>query len=51
MEVCGYLDNIEDAEWVIGHIDEIGRNLAMSLTQYLKVPFLEKASTAESRWY
>lgn len=47
----GYRDNIEDAEWVIGHIDELGRNLAMSLAEYLKVPFVEKAPTAESRWY
>jgi N-acetylmuramoyl-L-alanine amidase len=51
MVVLGYRDNIEDAEWVIGHIDEIGRNLAMSLAEYLKVPFVEKAPTAESRWY
>jgi N-acetylmuramoyl-L-alanine amidase len=51
MVVLGYRDNIEDAKWVIDHIDEIGRNLAMSLAEYLKVPFTEKAPPTESRWY
>lgn len=51
MVVLGYRDNAEDVEWVTGHIDEIGRNLAMSLAEYLKVPFAEKAPTVESRWY
>ncbi len=51
MVELGYRDNIEDAEWVIGHIDEIGRNLAMSLAEYLKIPFAEKAPTAESWRY
>ena len=39
----GYRDNIEDATWVINNIDTIGRNLAMSLAEYLQVPFVEKA--------
>ena len=43
--LLGYRDNIEDATWVINNIDTIGRNLAMSLAEYLKIPFVEKAST------
>lgn len=51
MVVLGYRDNSDDAKWVIDHIGEIGRNLAMSLAEYLKVPFAEKAPPSESRWY
>ena len=42
--MLGYRDNIEDATWVINNIDTIGKNLAMSLAEYLNVPFVEKAS-------
>ena len=45
--VLGYRDNVEDATWVINHIDEIARNLAQSLAEYLKVPFNEEALPAE----
>jgi N-acetylmuramoyl-L-alanine amidase len=44
MVILGYRDNVKDATWVINNIDTIGRNLAMSLAEYLKVPFVEKAS-------
>lgn len=49
--MLGYRDNAEDAAWVVNNIDMIAKNLAMSLSEYLKVPFVEKAPTAESRWY
>ena len=51
MVALGYRDNVEDAAWVINNIDMIGKNLAMSLAEYLKVPFVEKAPTAESWRY
>ena len=36
-----YHDNREDAEWIAGKIEAIARNLAQSVAQYLKVPFVE----------
>ena len=45
MVVLGYRDNMEDAEWVINHIDTIAKNLAMSLAEYLNVPFVEPTSS------
>jgi len=51
MVMLGYRDNIDDATWVVNNIDTIGRNLAMSLAEYLKVPFVEKASFVKSRRY
>jgi len=45
----GYRENIEDAKWIEDHIDEIARNLSMSLAEYLNVPFVEKASS-ERNW-
>jgi len=42
--MLGYRDNVEDALWVINNIDTIGRNLAMSLAEYLKVPFADITS-------
>jgi N-acetylmuramoyl-L-alanine amidase len=37
----GYHDNPEDASWIKNNINAIGRNLAMSVTQFLNVPFVE----------
>ncbi len=36
----GYHDNADDAVWVTGHLDEIARNLVLSLTEYFGIPFL-----------
>lgn len=36
-----YHDNYEDANWIINNIDTIGRNLALSVTEYFDVPFIE----------
>ena len=35
-----YHDNYEDASWIRDNIDEIGKNLAMSVAQYLGIPFV-----------
>lgn len=32
-----YHDNYEDAAWIRDHIDEIGKNLAQSVVQYLEI--------------
>lgn len=44
MTVLGFRDNITDATWVINNIDTIAKNLVLSLAEYLKVPFADKAS-------
>lgn len=36
----GYHDNRDDAAWVTSHLDEIARNLVLSLTEYFGIPFL-----------
>ncbi|MDO4270078.1 MAG: SH3 domain-containing protein [Eubacteriales bacterium] len=36
-----YHDNPADAEWIRSHIDDIGRNVALSLTEYFHLPFVE----------
>jgi len=36
-----YHDNIADAEWIQENIGQIGRNLAMSIAQFLGVPFVD----------
>ncbi len=36
-----YHDNPEDAQWIRENIDEIARNLALSVTEFLGVPFSE----------
>lgn len=36
----GYHDNRDDAAWVTGHLDEIARNIVLSLTEYFGIPFL-----------
>lgn len=35
----GFHDNPEDAEWIVTHIDEMAKNLALSLTEYFGIPF------------
>lgn len=37
----GYSDNLEDAMWIRDNIREIGRNLSLSVAQFLQVPFVE----------
>jgi len=39
-----YHDNIQDANWIKENIDEIGRNLVLSLTEYFGIPFVEPKS-------
>ncbi len=41
MVELGYYDNPEDANWIRNNIEEIGRNLALSVAQFLQVPFVE----------
>jgi len=36
----GYHDNPDDAAWVQNNLDEIARNLVLSLTEYFGIPFL-----------
>ena len=36
----GYHDNVDDAAWIKGNLDEIARNLVLSLTEYFGIPFL-----------
>lgn len=36
-----YHDNYEDAQWIKDNIEKIGRNLALSVTEYLGIPFYE----------
>lgn len=37
----GYHDNPQDAAWITGNLDEIARNIVLSLTEYFGLPFLE----------
>ena len=36
----GYHDNVDDATWVTNNLDEIARNIVLSLTEYFGIPFL-----------
>lgn len=36
-----YHDNVDDANWIINNIEEIAENLALSVADYLGVPFIE----------
>lgn len=36
----GYHDNPDDALWVMNNLDEIARNIVLSLTEYFGIPFL-----------
>lgn len=37
----GYHDNLEDAQWIKSNLDAIARNLALSLTDYFGIPYIE----------
>jgi len=37
----GYHDNVDDAAWITSHINEAARSIAISLTEYFGLPFLE----------
>lgn len=36
-----YHDNVQDAQWIRDNIENIARNLVMSLTEYFGIPFVE----------
>ncbi len=40
----GYYDNMEDAQWIVENIEEIGRSLAKSVANFVGVPFIEPLS-------
>ncbi len=37
----GYHDNVSDAEWIRDNIENIARNLVLSVTEYFGIPFVE----------
>ena len=37
----GYHDNLEDAAWIKSNLENIARSLALSLTDYFGIPFIE----------
>lgn len=37
----GYHDNVEDANWITENIENIARNLVLSLTEYFGIPFVQ----------
>lgn len=37
----GYHDNYADATWISDNVNEIARNLVLSITEFLDVPFVE----------
>lgn len=37
----GYHDNAEDAEWIRGNINDIAKNLVLSLADYFGIPFVQ----------
>lgn len=43
----GYHDNPDDAAWVTNNLDEIARNIVLSLTEYFGIPFLYPNSTRQ----
>ena len=50
----GYHDNVDDATWVQNNLDEIARNLVLSLTEYFGIPFLtprpERQGVVDVNW-
>lgn len=42
-----YHDNPTDAEWIKNNIDLIGRTLALSVAEFLGVPFIEPSGLRE----
>ena len=45
----GYHDNVEDAEWIKNNIQAIGENLALSVTEYFGIPFVEPQTPRRAR--
>ena len=43
----GYHDNYADATWVVGHLDDIARQIARALTEYFGLPFFEPEDEPE----
>lgn len=43
----GYHDNPQDAAWIRSNIENIARNLVLSITQYFGVPFISAAPSRE----
>lgn len=43
----GYHDNPDDAAWVTNNLDEIARNIVLSLTEYFGIPFLYPTGTRQ----
>ena len=44
-----YHDNPEDEAWIKANIDEIARNLVLSLTEYFGIPFMEPSAPLRGR--
>lgn len=42
-----YHDNVDDANWITNNLDEIARNLVLSLTEYFGIPFDENFTPRE----
>ena len=42
----GYHDNPLDADWIIRSVDELARNIVLSLTEYFGIPFFDSALSA-----
>ena len=45
----GYHDNVQDAEWIKNNIQAIGENLALSVTEYFGIPFVEPQAPRRAR--
>lgn len=43
----GYHDNPDDAAWVQNNLDEIARNIVLSLTEYFGIPFLYPSASRQ----
>ncbi len=41
MTVLGYRDNLTDVTWLQNNINNVARNLVISLTEYLGIPFVD----------
>ena len=41
----GYHDNVTDAEWIRENIDTIARQLVLSISEYLGIPFIDVSET------
>ena len=45
----GYHDNLEDAVWLQEHLPEIARSIALSLTDYFGIPFIEISAVVPAK--